>query len=179
MFAQIHTLLLAAILTVAATGAFAGPDAVPSGDRQWLARLDDGGQTLIIDDAASSTEAHRRRIETRDHVIVEATSLMAMPVRRSYLLALSAVAEIWEIALYPEAGPFHEGFVHSWETGMEESLPAEEGLFARQRIALDAPVVALALSPDRRNSVIATRADGTRVEINLVVRREVAILPPQ
>lgn len=98
--------------------------------------------------------------------------------RRSFLVALDGVPELWEIALFPDAGPFHDGFFHSNETGMEESLPAEEGMFARLRIVLDAPVAALEPVAGKRYPVIGTRIDGTRVEINLAAKREVAVLPP-
>lgn len=178
---RFHSLFLAsaALVAVAAAQAPAEPGTVASGDGHWMAHTESKGQILIIEEAATGTPVHRRVIETRRHAAASVASLLAVPARRSFLVALEGFAEIWEIALFPEAGPFHEGFVHSWEAGMEESLSAESGLFARQRIILEAPLVALALAPDRRNSVIGTRADGTRVEINLTVRREVAILPPE
>ena len=168
-------LRLALALLVLASGPARGQ--VTSGDGAWIARTAVGGHVLVIEDAATGAEAHRRPLVSRDHVDARAAALLALSARRSFLLALDGVPELWEIVLSPDAGPFHDGFVHSWESGMEESLPAEEGLFARQRIILEAPLEALAPLPGKRHAVIGTRADGTRVEINLAVKREVAVLP--
>ena len=166
---------LAAALLFAAAGACASD--VPSGDGKWIARLESAGSVLAIADAATGVVAHLRPLDTRDHGKARAAAVIAVPARRSFLVALEGIPELWEIALFPEAGPFHDGFVHSYETGMEESLSAEEGLFARLRIILDAPVDALEPAPGKRYAVIGTRGDGTRVEINLAAKREVAVLP--
>lgn len=168
---------LAPVLIFLATAGATRAD-VASGDGQWIARLENAGTSLVVARAATGAVAHVRPLETRDHVATRAAVLIALAARRSFLVALEGAPELWEIALFDEAGPFHDGFVHSYEKGMEESLSAEEGLFARLRIMLEAPVVALEPVPGKRVSVIGTRADGTRVEINLVVRREVAVLPP-
>ncbi len=171
-----HPFVLAAALFLAAAGASRGD--VPSGDGKWIAQLENAGRSLAIADAATGAVRHVRPLESRDHVETRAVALIAVPARRSFVVALDGIPELWEIALYQDAGPFHQGFVHSYETGMEESLAAEEGLFARLRIILDAPVVALAPDPGKRYSVIGTRADGTRVRISLAAKREVAVLPP-
>lgn len=169
----ISSLLAIALGTPAAFGQ------VTSGDGAWIARALNDGHVLAIEDRATGAVAHTRSLVSRTGGETRVAALIAVPARRSFLVVLEGVPELWEIALFAEAGPFHDGFVHSWEAGMEEGLAAERGLFARQRIMLEAPVVALAPRPGKRYSVIGTRADGTRVEINLAVRREVAVLPPE
>jgi len=174
-------LALAASPASAAPGDMAGDVAadVASGDGQWLARLEDGGQVLVIVATDTGEVAHRRALASRDHLARGGAALIALPARQSFVVALDGAPELWEIALAADAGPFHDGFVHSYESGMEEALAAEAGRFARQRIKLSAPVVALALMPGKRHAVIATRTDGTRVVIHLAVRREIAVLPPE
>lgn len=152
---------------------------VTSGDGAWIARTVADGHFLVIEDASTGLAVHRRALMSRDHLDTRAAALLALPARRSFLLALDGAPELWEIALDVDAGPFHDGFVHSWESGMEESLAAEEGRFARQRIWLEAPLAALAPMPGKRHAVIGTRPDGTRVEINLAVKRELGVLPAE
>lgn len=162
-------------LALAASAAFGQ---VVSGDGAWIARPAEDGHVLVIADAETGAVAHRRALVSRDHADTRVAALIALPERRSFLLALADAPELWEIALFADAGPFHDGFVHSYESGMEEGLSAEEGLFARRRIMIEAPVAALAPVPGKRHSVIGTRADGARVEINLAVKREIPIRPP-
>lgn len=167
------------VLTIQLAAANAAMGDVASADGQWRARLAAGGHVLVIEGGMTGAVAHQRALDTRNHVAARAAALISLPDRRSFLIALDGVPELWEVALFEDAGPFHEGFVHSWEAGMEESLAAEVGMFARQRILIEAPVAALAPIPGKRHSVIGTRVDGVRVEINLAVRREVAVLPPE
>ncbi|MGB8811635.1 MAG: cytochrome D1 domain-containing protein, partial [Paracoccaceae bacterium] len=99
------------------------------------------------------------------------------PDRQSFVLALKDAAEIWEVATDPEAGPFHDGFVHSYQADMEESLAAEKGLFARRRIRIAAPLDDFFFSPDYRNLIGTNREGDSGVVVNLDVGREIASLP--
>ena len=143
----------------------------------WAADIS-GGNTLAIRSTETGDQVHLRPLVGRDGTAAGAAALIAAPVRRSFLLALDSVPELWEIALFPEAGPFHEGFVHSYTTGAEESLSREEGMFARQRIMLSRPLIGLTLHPDDRFSVLGTRADGSVVRIHLAVRLEIELFEP-
>ncbi|WP_101068481.1 nitrite reductase [Roseovarius salinarum] len=99
------------------------------------------------------------------------------PQRRSFILALKDVPEIWEVATDPEADPVYEGFVHSREKGMVEGLPSFEGLFARRRIMLSEPLDDFFFTDDYRNLMGAARGSGRAVVVNLNVGREIAQLP--
>ena len=99
------------------------------------------------------------------------------PQRNSFVLALKDVPEIWEVATNPDAGPFYDGFVHSYEKGMEERLVAEEGLFARRRIKINAPLDDFFFTPDYRNLIGTNREGDKGVVVNLDVGREIAELP--
>lgn len=171
--------LFAFILAALAVAAGAALGQVTSGDGAWIGLLEAGGHELVIAEAASGADTHRRALVSRDGTVARGAALIAVPARRSFVIALEGFPELWEVALDPGAGPFHDGFVHSYEAGMEESLAAEEGLFARQRIVIDAPVTGLAPMPGKRYAVVGTRADGRRAVINLAVKREIAVLPPE
>lgn len=171
-------LLRALILAVLIPVAPALAQGVASADGRFVALFDDSGRTLVVQDAASGEEVHRRALTARDGSPQVAAAVIAVPDRQSVLIALAGAAELWEVALFEDAGPFHQGFVHSYIVGMEESLEFEVGLFARQRIFLSQPVAALALHPTDRLSVLAWRADGSAVRIQLAVRREIETFAP-
>jgi transposase-like protein len=108
---------------------------------------------------------------------VSESSVYQAPRRKSFVLALKDAPEIWEIATSPDAVPFHEGFVHSHEVSIEESLAAEKGLFARRRIMVNAPLDDFFFTPDYRNLIGTNREGDAGVVVNLDVGREIAQLP--
>ena len=98
------------------------------------------------------------------------------PQRQSFILALKDTPEIWEVATNPDAEPVYEGFVHSREKGMIEALPSSQGLFARRRIEISAPLDDFFFTPDYRFLIGAERNTEQGVVINLNVGREIANL---
>ncbi|MEZ5912353.1 MAG: cytochrome D1 domain-containing protein [Paracoccaceae bacterium] len=148
-----------------------------SHDGKWLAVANYLPATLTILSTDDLTVAALREVRGRDGTPSRVSAVYQAPDRKSFVLALKDLPEIWEIATSPDAGPFHDGFVHSHEAGMEESLAAEHGLFARRRIALSAPLDDFFFDPGYRNLIGANRAGETGVVVNLVVGREIASLP--
>lgn len=146
-------------------------------DGRWLARA--GAGAFTVTDVASGTEAHRRALTGADGTAARSAAILAHDDPAAFLVAPQGVAEVWLVALDADAGPFHQGFVHSYVAGMEESLVSESGRFARQRIELTAPVRALARDPQKRFTVQGLRADGQCVRIHLVARREIGPCPAQ
>jgi mono/diheme cytochrome c family protein len=148
-----------------------------SKDGRWLAVANYLPHTLTIlstDDlsvAKSIDAADRNGVPSRVSAVYQA------PTRDSFILALKDVAEIWEIATDPNVPPVHEGFVHSYEKGMEEALASEKGLFARRRIAVSQPLDDFFFDPAYRNLIGASRDGGRGVVVNLLVGREIAELP--
>ncbi|SPH23824.1 Nitrite reductase [Defluviimonas aquaemixtae] len=148
-----------------------------SHDGKWLAVANYLPNTLTILDAADLSVARVIDVVGRDGATSRVSAVYQALDRESFVLALKDVAEIWEVATVPDAGPFHEGFVHSHESGMEESLAAETGLFARRRIPVEDPIDDFFFSPDYRN-LIGTNREGDRgVVVNLDVGRAIAELP--
>ncbi len=148
-----------------------------SHDGKWLAVANYLPNTLTILSTADLAVARVIEVAGRDGTPSRVSAVYQAPDRRSFVLALKDVPEIWEVATDPEAGPFHEGFVHSYEKGMEESLASEEGLFARRRIITRAPIDDFFFDPGYRN-LIGTNREGDRgVVVNLDVGREIAELP--
>ena len=148
-----------------------------SNDGKWLAVANYLPRTLTL---LATDDLHVVKVIDvvgHDGTPSRVSAVYQAPQRNSFVLALKDVPEIWEVAIDPDAGPFFDGFVHSHEKGMEESLAAEKGLFARRRIKIGAPLDDFFFTPDYRN-LIGTNRDGDKgVVVNLDVGREIAELP--
>jgi dihydro-heme d1 dehydrogenase len=148
-----------------------------SEDGSWLAVANYLPNTLTILSAKDLSVARVFEVKDKAGTPSRVSAVYQAPSRKSFVLALKDVAEIWEIATDPDAEPVYEGYVHSHEKGMIEALPASEGLFARRRISVSEPIDDFFFDPDYRNLIGASR-DGTKaVVVNLTVGREIAELP--
>ena len=148
-----------------------------SHDGQWLAVANYLPDTLTILSTADLSVAKVIDVKAKDGTPSRVSAVYQAPNRKSFVLALKDAAEIWEIATSPDAGPYHDGFVHSFESGMEESLDAQKGLFARRRIIITAPLDDFFFTPDYRNLIGSNREGDKGVVVNLDVGREIAELP--
>lgn len=148
-----------------------------SHDGQWLAVANYLPATLTILSTKDLSVARVNEVRGRDGTPSRVSAVYQAPDRKSLVLALKDVPEVWEVATDPNGGPFHDGFVHSHETAMEEELGAERGLFARRRILVSAPLDDFFFDPDYRNLIGANREGATGVVVNLDVGREIASLP--
>lgn len=105
---------------------------LPSADGAWL--LAASAQALQLIDTAALREA------TRYGSHGALLPALALPARRSLLLAPRERAELWELYLDPGAEDFYEGLVHDFRFG--EGVPTR-GFLGRRRMAMAAPVQAL------------------------------------
>ncbi|MGZ5713910.1 MAG: cytochrome D1 domain-containing protein [Caldimonas sp.] len=98
--------------------------------------------------------------------------------RRSFVVALKDVAELWEISYDRAAEPIHDGYVHDFRMG--EAI-AKPGYLTVRRTPLDEPLDDFFFDPGYRNAIGATRPDaGGRSAaqvVNLDVRRKIADVP--
>jgi cytochrome c553/WD40 repeat protein len=148
-----------------------------SHDGKWLAVANYLPNTLTVLSTADLSVAKIIDVKAKDGSPSRVSAVYQAPRRKSFILALKDVPEIWEVATDPEAGPYSDSFVHSHEKGMEESLAAEKGLFARRRIAISAPLDDFFFTSDYRNLIGSNREGNKGVVVNLVVGREIAELP--
>ncbi|MBU3028716.1 nitrite reductase [Paracoccus marinaquae] len=148
-----------------------------SRDGKWLAVANYLPASLTILDSSDLSPAKVIDVLARDKTPSRVSAVYQAPSRDSFILALKDAPEIWEVATSPDAGPFHDGFVHSYEVGMKEALGAEQGLFARRRIVIDEPVDDFFFSPDYSELIGANRDGNKGVVVNLDVGRIIAELP--
>ncbi|MDO9283277.1 MAG: hypothetical protein Q7U26_00190 [Aquabacterium sp.] len=101
------------------------------------------------------------------------------PRRRSFVVALSGLPELWEISVDPAAEPIFDGLVHDYRMG--EGL-ARPGFLGLRRSRLERPWVAAFFDPRVPWLVGAEAPDApggaaTAVVLHLDIRRAVARLP--
>ena len=147
-----------------------------SPDGKWLAVANYLPRTLTILSTEDLSVKLVRKVIAIDGTESRVSAVYQAPQRQSFILALKDAPEVWEIGTTEDAGPFHDGFVHSYEKGMKESLEAEEGLFARRRIKIAEPLDDFFFTPDYQNLIGTNRNGDKGVVVNLVVGREIAEL---
>ena len=148
-----------------------------SHDGQWLAVANYLPQTLTILSTDTLEPVKVIEVEARDGTPSRVSAVYQAPQRKSFILALKDAPEIWEVATDPDAGPFHDGYVHSYEKDATEAFGAQQGLFARRRILVEEPLDDFFFDPGYKN-LIGTNREGTKgVVINLTSGGKVAELP--
>jgi len=81
--------------------------------------------------------------------------------RKSFVVALKDVPELWEISYDPKAEPIYNGYVHDYRMG--EAI-AERGTFGVRRTPLDAPLDDFFFDQGYRFAIGATRPAGNDAE---------------
>lgn len=92
--------------------------------------------------------------------------------RKSFIIGLKDLPEIWEVSYDPAAQPFHDGYVHDYKMGEAIATP---GFLNPRRTVLDVPLDDFFFTQDYANVVGASR-DGRGQVVNLDVRRAIAAL---
>ncbi|WP_299362865.1 nitrite reductase [uncultured Paracoccus sp.] len=148
-----------------------------SHDGKWLAVANYLPQTLTILSTSDLSPVKVLEVTARDGTPSRVSAVYQAPQRQSFILALKDAPEIWEVGTDPGAGPYYDGYVHTFEKGMEEAYGAQEGLFARRRMPIEEPLDDFFFDPDYKN-LIGTNREGTKgVVINLTTGSKVAELP--
>jgi hypothetical protein len=141
-------------------------------DSRWLLAAREQPPTLLLFDAehrlAKSWPVTSRNGQAASRVaaIVDATT------RRSFVVALKDIAELWEISYDPKAEDFYDGLVHDFRMG--EGVPTR-GFLNPRRIASIEPLETLHFDP------VSTEVFGVSGAmlhwVNLDVRRRVISRP--
>jgi len=165
---------------LAAAAVLAGLDpgpAVWSADGRWWLVADRQRPRLLLfsadgpllrDWAVASLDGEKRS---------RVAALQASPTRRSLVVALQDLAELWEISLDPQAEPIHDGLVHDYRMGEAIAKPGYLGL---RRAPLQWPLLDFRLDPTGQ-LVLGVAAPGVAGGdaldvIHLAVRRRIARL---
>ena len=147
-------------------------NAAVSSDGRYVAVANYLPGNLVIFDA----DLKRRKASAGRNLKGDATSRLsavydAAP-RKSFIIGLKDLPEIWEVSYDPAAQPFHDGYVHDYKMGEAIATP---GFLNPRRTVLDVPLDDFFFTQDYTNVVGASR-EGRGQVINLDVRRAIAAL---
>ncbi len=151
-----------------------------SGDGRWVMAANYFPHTLALFDADLNL-VKTYAAATRDGKATSRVSAVydAAP-RKSFVVALKDIAELWEISYDPAAQPIYDGLVHDYKMGEALASPGYQGV---RRTLLDEPLDDFFFDQSYRHALGATRprpgGDGqaTAQVVNLDIRRKVADLP--
>ncbi len=105
------------------------------------------------------------------------SALQVSPARRSFVVGLQDMAELWEISLDPQAEPVYDGLVHDYRMGEAIAKPGYLGL---RRAPLLQPLQDFRIDPSGQLVLGVTGPDaaaGPALEVvHLAVRRRIARL---
>lgn len=118
----------------AATGAVMHVDG-----RAWRLDVQDARASIVVSDGVESRTFEATSLDGRRRGRVVAVAVA--PSRRSFLVALDTLPELWEVSVDPKAAPVYDGLVHDWRMG--ESLP-QPGFLHPRRTPLPHELRALA-----------------------------------
>ena len=152
-----------------------------SGDGRWVMAANYLPRTVVLFDADLNF-VKRYDATTLDGKEASRVSAVydAAP-RKSFVVALKDIPEVWEISYDPKAPPIYDGLVHDYKMGEAIAKPGYHGV---RRTPLDEPLDDFFFDQSYRHVLGSTRpktgaADGapTAQVVNLDVRRKIAELP--
>lgn len=143
-------------------------------DGRWLMMTTPSSPSLSLFDA-DLNPIRTYSVATRDG---KATSVVYAvydaPVRRSFIVVLQDIAELWEVSYDPKAEPIYDGLVHDYRMG--EAI-AKSGFLGVRRVPLKEPLRDLFFDASYRHAVSISRnkPDGKLYAnvTNLDVRRSI------
>nr|MBP7531698.1 c-type cytochrome [Ottowia sp.] len=149
-----------------------------SGDGQWVMAANYLPHTVVLFDAELK---HQRTYPAQLLDGSKSSRVSAVydaEPRKSFVVALKDIPELWEISYDPKAPPIYDGLVHDYKMG--EAI-AKPGFLGVRRTPLEEPLDDFFFSQDYAYALGASRphADGTPSGqvVNLDVRRKIATLP--
>ncbi len=149
-----------------------------SGDGRWVLAANYFPHTLSLFDAQLNLVQTYAATSLDGKASSRVSAVYDAAPRKSFIVALKDIAELWEISYDPQAEPIHDGLVHDYRMG--EAL-ARPGTLGVRRTPLDEPLDDFFFDPGYRHVLGATRPreDGrpSAQVVNLDVRRKIAELP--
>lgn len=133
-------------------------------------------RTLVMLDARDLSLVKVMPVTSKKGETSRVSAVYSAPPRRSFVVALKDIPEIWEIATNDDAPPVYTGLVHTYEKGLDEGVPESVGRFALRRTEMTEALDDFFFSTDY-SAVIGASRDGAQGKvINLDARRKEAQL---
>ncbi|WP_298829327.1 nitrite reductase [uncultured Piscinibacter sp.] len=149
-----------------------------SGDGRWVMAANYLPHTLALFDAELNLQRTYAAATLDGKASSRVSAVYDAQPRRSFVVALKDIPELWEISYDPKAEPIHDGLVHDYKMG--EAI-AKPGYLGVRRTPLDEPLDDFFFDQGYRHVLGATRpkSDGSPSAqvVNLDIRRRIAALP--
>lgn len=149
-----------------------GPPSATSGDGAWRLQAADPPAGLTLFDATGAVVRRYATTTLDGRASSRVSAIRDNPRRRSFVLALPEIAELWEISYDPKAEPIYDGLVHDWRLGEGIATP---GRFGVRRTRLERGEAVERFDFDASGARVIDLDRGT--VIHLDVRRVIG--PPQ
>jgi cytochrome c553 len=157
-----------------------------SGDGQWVMAANYLPHTLALFDADLNLVRTYAATTLDGKSSSRVSAVYDAAPRRSFVVALKDIPQLWEISYDPKAEPIFDGLVHDYKMG--EGL-ARPGTFGVRRTQLDEPLDDFFFDQSYRHVLGATRPKGAGEPgpkgdaplgaqvVNLDIRRKITELP--
>jgi len=142
-----------------------------SGDGKWVIAGNYLPHTLVVLDARDLSLVKLIPVVDRKGAGSRVSAVYDAAPRKSFVVALKDIPEVWELTYDPNAPPVYEGYVHDYRSG--EGV-AEKGPFPVRRIVLDDVLDDFFFDPKYDHLIGASREAGKGQVVNLNVRRKIA-----
>ncbi|MFO1317578.1 MAG: cytochrome D1 domain-containing protein [Burkholderiales bacterium] len=142
-----------------------------SGDGRWVVAGNYLPHTLVVLDARDLAPVKVIAVADKSGKPSRVSAVYDAAPRKSFIVALKDIAEVWELPYDPKAPPLYEGYVHDYRSG--EGV-AEGGTFPVRRIVLDDILDDFFFDGSYDHLIGASREGGRGQVVNLNVRRRIA-----
>jgi DNA-binding beta-propeller fold protein YncE len=146
-----------------------------SGDGRYVAVANYLPHNLVILDAADLKPVKVIPIASLQGKSSRASAVYTAYPRKSFVVALKDVPEMWEISYEDQPPARFAGFVHSFEKGQEEGAEVER--FPVRRIELSGPLDDFFFDQAYREVFGSSRGGDHAVVVQMDVGREIAQVP--
>ncbi|PWC40827.1 nitrite reductase [Azospirillum sp. TSO22-1] len=133
-------------------------------------------RTLVILDARDLSLVKIMPVANKKGETSRVSAVYSAPPRKSFVVALKDIPEVWEIATNDDAPPVYTGLVHTYEKGLDEGVPESKGRFALRRTEMAEPLDDFFFTADYSGVIGASRDGAQGTVINLDARRKEATL---
>jgi hypothetical protein len=146
---------------------------VVSANGRFIAKVTDQPAALVLMDAGLNVLKVLPLTTSNGKTVSRVAALHDAPARKSFVVALKDVPEVWEVSYNPTAEDIPVGMVHDFQYKEGAFIP---GYLNPRRTFLPQPLDGFSFTPDYSELIGVVGKSCKRVLVNLDVRRQIADL---